>query len=157
MNQLMSAHIVGWGRFLPDRVLTNDEIAQTVATTDEWIYARTGIRERRIAAESETTATMAFEAAARALAIADLHPSQIEMIIVATSTPEYIFPSTACRVQDYLGARRAGAFDLSAACSGFVYGIDLAAQSIATGAMSNSVLPASILARSRMSVIKSNR
>lgn len=136
----MSAHIVGWGRFLPDRVLTNDEIAQTVATTDEWIYARTGIRERRIAAESETTATMAFEAAARALAIADLHPSQIEMIIVATSTPEYIFPSTACRVQDYLGARRAGAFDLSAACSGFVYGIDLAAQSIATGAIRNALV-----------------
>ena len=140
MNQLMSAHIVGWGRFLPDRVLTNDEIAQTVATSDEWIYTRTGIRERRIAAESETTATMAFEAAARALAIADLHPSQIEMIIVATSTPEYIFPSTACRVQDYLGARRAGAFDLSAACSGFVYGLSLAAQSIATGSVRNAIV-----------------
>ena len=70
MNQLMSAHVVGWGRFLPDRVLTNDEIAQTVATSDEWIYMRPGIRERRIAAESETTATMAFEAAARALAAA---------------------------------------------------------------------------------------
>ena len=136
----MSAHIVGWGRFLPDRVLTNDEIAQTVATSDEWIYTRTGIRERRIAAESETTATMAFEAAARALAIADLHPSQIEMIIVATSTPEYIFPSTACRVQDYLGARRAGAFDLSAACSGFVYGLSLAAQAIATGSVRNAIV-----------------
>ena len=140
MKQLMSAHIVGWGRFLPDRVLTNDEIAQTVATSDEWIYTRTGIRERRIAAESETTATMAFEAAARALAIADLHPSQIEMIIVATSTPEYIFPSTACRVQDYLGARRAGAFDLSAACSGFVYGLSLAAQAIATGSVRNAIV-----------------
>ena len=140
MNQLMSAHIVGWGRFLPDRVLTNDEIAQTVATSDEWIYTRTGIRERRIAGESETTATMAFEAAARALAVADLHPSQVELIIVATSTPEYIFPSTACRVQDYLGARRAGAFDLSAACSGFVYGVSVAAQSIATGSVRNAVV-----------------
>lgn len=140
MNQLRSAHIVGWGRFTPERVLTNDEIAQTVATSDEWIYTRTGIRERRIAGKSETTATMAFEAAARALAVADLHPSQVELIIVATSTPEYIFPSTACRVQDYLGARRAGAFDLSAACSGFVYGITIASQSIATGAVRNAVI-----------------
>ena len=140
MNQLKSAHIVGWGRFVPQRVLTNDEIARTVATSDEWIYTRTGIRERRIAGVSDTTATMAFEAAARALAVADLHPSQVELIIVATSTPEYIFPSTACRVQDYLGASRAGAFDLSAACSGFVYGIGLAAQSIATGSVRNAIV-----------------
>jgi len=140
LNQLKSAHIVGWGCFTPKRVLTNDEIARTVATTDEWIYTRTGIRERRIAGESETTATMAFEAAARALAVADIHPSQIELIIVATSTPEYIFPSTACRVQDYLGASRAGAFDLSAACSGFVYGLELAAQSIATGSVRNAIV-----------------
>ena len=83
---------------------------------------------------------MAFEAAARALDVADMHPSQIELIIVATSTPEYIFPSTACRVQDYLGASRAGAFDLSAACSGFVYGLELAAQSIATGSTRNAVV-----------------
>ncbi len=140
MNQLRSAHIVGWGRFTPERVLTNDEIARTVATSDEWIYTRTGIRERRIAGKSETTATMAFEAAARALAVSDLHPSQVELIIVATSTPEYIFPSTACRVQDYLGARRAGAFDLSAACSGFVYGVSLAAQAIATGSVRNAIV-----------------
>lgn len=140
MNQFRSAHIVGWGRFTPERVLTNDEIARTVATSDEWIYTRTGIRERRIAGKSETTATMAFAAAARALAVADLHPSQVELIIVATSTPEYIFPSTACRVQDYLGARKAGAFDLSAACSGFVYGITMAAQSIATGSVRNAIV-----------------
>ena len=89
------AHIVGWGSFMPDRVLSNDEIALTVDTTDEWIYTRTGISERRIASTQETTATMAFEAAARALVVADIHPSQIELIIVATSTPEYIFPSTA--------------------------------------------------------------
>jgi 3-oxoacyl-[acyl-carrier-protein] synthase-3 len=140
LNQFRSAHIVGWGRFTPERVLTNDEIARTVATSDEWIYTRTGIRERRIAGKSETTATMAFAAAARALAVADLHPSQVELIIVATSTPEYIFPSTACRVQDYLGARKAGAFDLSAACSGFVYGITMAAQSIATGSVRNAIV-----------------
>jgi 3-oxoacyl-[acyl-carrier-protein] synthase-3 len=140
LNQFKSAHIVGWGRFTPERVLTNDEIAQSVATSDEWIYARTGIRERRIAGSSETTATMAFEAAARAVAVADLHPSQVELIIVATSTPEYIFPSTACRVQDYLGATRAGAFDLGAACSGFVYGVSMAAQAIATGSVRNAIV-----------------
>src|SRR5690606_27196441 len=120
------AHIVGWGCYLPDRVVTNEELSIMVDTTDEWIYQRTGIRTRHIAATHETTATMAFEAAARALTVADLHPSQVELIIVATSTPEYMFPSTACMVQDYLGAGRAGAFDLSAACSGFVYALQMA-------------------------------
>ncbi len=134
------AHIVGWGSFVPSRVLTNEEIAKTVETSDDWIFTRTGIRQRRIAAEDETTATLAFEAAARALAVADLHPSQVEMIIVATSTPEYIFPSTASRVQDYLGAVRAGAFDLSAACSGFVYGLNMAAQAIQTGFVRNAIV-----------------
>ncbi len=134
------AHIVGWGRYLPDRVVTNDELSHLVDTTDEWIYQRTGIRARHIAATHETTATLAFEAAARALAVADLHPSQVELIIVATSTPAYMFPSTACQVQDYLGAGRAGAFDLSAACSGFVYALQMASQSIATGAVRNAVV-----------------
>ena len=134
------AHIVGWGSFRPDKILTNNDLARMVDTTDEWIYTRTGIRERRIASEKETTATLAFEAAARALQVAGLHPSQVELIIVATSTPEYIFPSTACRVQDYLGASRAGAFDLSAACSGFVYGLSMAAQSIQTGSVRNAVV-----------------
>jgi len=134
------AHIVGWGSFLPDRVLTNNDIAQIVDTSDEWIFTRTGIRQRHIAGETETTATLAFEAAARALVVADLHPSQIDLIIVATSTPEYIFPSTASRVQDYLGAVKAGAFDLAAACSGFVYALNMAAQSIATGSVRNAVV-----------------
>ena len=134
------AHIVGWGSFRPDKILTNNDLARMVETSDEWIYSRTGIRERRIASEKETTATLAFEAAARALQRADLHPSQVEMIILATSTPEYIFPSTACRVQDYLGATRAGAFDLSAACSGFVYGLSMAAQAIQTESVRNAVV-----------------
>lgn len=134
------AHVIGWGSYLPERVLTNDEIGTIVETSDEWIAQRTGIRERRIAGSQETTATLAFEAAARALKVADLAPSQVELIIVATSTPEYIFPSTACRVQDYLGATRAGAFDLSAACSGFVYALHMAAQAIATGAAANAVV-----------------
>ncbi len=140
LNKMKYAHIVGWGSFLPDRVFTNDEIALTLDTSDEWIYARTGISERRIAGSQETTATMAFEAAARALVVADIHPSQIELIIVATSTPEYIFPSTACRVQDYLGASKAGAFDLGAACSGFVYGLSVASQAIATGSVRNAIV-----------------
>ena len=134
------AHIVGWGRYLPKKVLTNNDIAKIVDTSDEWIYSRTGIRERHIADERETTATMAFEAAARALAVADLHPSQLGLVIVATATPEYIFPSTASRVQDYLGANRAGAFDLSAACSGFVYALNMASQAIATGSVRNAVV-----------------
>lgn len=139
-NGMRYAHIVGWGSYLPSKIMTNDDLAQIVDTSDEWIYTRTGIRERHIANERETTATLAFEAAARALVVADLHPSQVELIIVATSTPEYIFPSTACRVQDYLGAAKAGAFDLSAACSGFVYGLSMAAQSIATGSVRNAIV-----------------
>lgn len=134
------AHIVGWGCYLPEKILTNDDLAQMVDTSHNWIYTRTGIRQRRIANEEETTATLAFKAATRALAVADIHPSQIELIIVATSTPEYMFPSTACQVQDHLGAVRAGAFDLSAACSGFVYGVSMAAQAIATGSVRNAIV-----------------
>lgn len=134
------AHIVGWGNYLPDRIMHNDEVAEMVNTTHEWIYTRTGIAERRIATENETTATMAFKAAARALAIADMHPNDIDLIIVATSTPDYMFPSTASLVQDYLGSRNAGAFDLSAACSGFVYALTMAAQSIATDTIQNALV-----------------
>lgn len=134
------AHIVGWGSYLPNRVLTNDELSLIVDTTDEWIYSRTGIRERRIAGQTETTATLAFEAAARALAVAKMAPAEVDLIIVATSTPEYMFPSTACRVQDYLGATKAGAFDLGAACSGFVYGLNMATQAIATGSIKTAIV-----------------
>ncbi len=134
------AHIIGWGSYIPDKVMTNDDIAQIVDTSDEWIFKRTGIRQRHIAGKEESTATLAFEAAARALVVADMHPSQIDLIIVATSTPEYVFPSTACLVQDYLGATKAGAFDLSAACSGFVYGLDMATQAIATGSIRNAIV-----------------
>ena len=110
------AHIVGWGKYVPRRVMSNDEIAEMVETSNDWIYTRTGIRQRHIAGEKESTATLAFEAAARALAVADISPTQVDLIIVATSTPENSFPSTACQVQSYLGASNAGAFDLSAAC-----------------------------------------
>lgn len=134
------AHIVGWGSYWPKRIVTNEELARSVDTSDEWIYTRTGIKERRIASAKETTATLAFEAAARALDVADTHPSQVEMIIVATSTPDYVFPSTACKVQEYLGANRAGAFDLSAACSGFVYALSMGANAVAAGSVKNALV-----------------
>ncbi len=131
---MKKAHIVGWGSYWPERVLTNDGIASIVDTSDEWIFARTGIKERRIANQNETTATMAFEAAAEALAVANIHPMQVNLIIVATSTPAHVFPSTASLVQDYLGASGAGAFDLSAACTGFVYALSMGANAIESGA-----------------------
>ena len=115
---------------------TNADLARTVDTTDEWIVSHTGIKERRIAGR-ETTASLSIEAARAALESADLSPRQLDLIIVATSTPEYVFPSTACVVQDALGATNAGAFDLSAACSGFVYGVSLAANGIRAGMHQN--------------------
>src|SRR5215475_2729697 len=133
VNGKTYAHIVGWGMAVPDKVLTNDDLAAIVETSDEWIRRMTGIRERRIAGEMETTATLGLKAAQRALEVADILPTEIDMIIVATSTPEHIFPSTASLIQSWLGATKAGAFDLSAACSGFVYGVDMAAQSIRSG------------------------
>jgi 3-oxoacyl-[acyl-carrier-protein] synthase III len=137
-HQQRYAHIVGWGKYVPPNILTNDELAKKVDTSDAWIRERTGIAERRIATK-ETTASMALYAAQEALEVADVNPSDIDLIIVATSTPEYIFPATASIVQDQLGAENAGAFDLSAACSGFVYGVGMAAGMIRSG-MHNNVL-----------------
>jgi 3-oxoacyl-[acyl-carrier-protein] synthase-3 len=127
------AHIVGWGMAVPDKVLTNDDLSAIVETSDEWIRTRTGIHERRIAGERETTATLGLKAAQRALEVADILPVEIDLIVVATSTPENIFPSTASLIQSALGAVKAGAFDLSAACSGWVYGVDMASQAIRSG------------------------
>lgn len=129
------AHIVGWGMAVPDGVLTNHDLEAFLDTSDEWIQARTGIRERRIASERESAVTLGFKAARRALDIANLLPAELDLIIVATSTPEHIFPSTASIIQDLLGASNAGAFDLSAACSGFVYGVNMAAQAIRSGSL----------------------
>jgi len=132
------AHIVGWGKALPERVVTNRELEQVVDTSDEWIRSRTGIQQRRIAVDpSETTATLAARAAREALEVADLPASKVDMIIVATSSPEHTFPATACVVQDLIGAVNAGAFDLRAACSGFVYGLGLAKGLIASGQAEN--------------------
>ncbi len=129
------AHIVGWGMAVPDGVLTNHDLETFLDTSDEWIQARTGIRERRIASERDSTVTLGLRAARRALDVANLLPAELDLIIVATSTPEHIFPSTASVIQDLLGASKAGAFDLSAACSGFVYGVDMAAQAIRSGSL----------------------
>ena len=128
------AHIVGWGMAVPEHVMTNDDLSRLVSTTDEWIVARTGIRQRRIAGPKDTTATLAAAAARRALEVADLEPDDLDLIIVATSTPEHVFPSTASLVQDALGASKAGAFDLAAACTGFIYALAMAANSIRAGA-----------------------
>ncbi|MCA1553524.1 MAG: ketoacyl-ACP synthase III, partial [Chloroflexi bacterium] len=139
-NQKRYAHIVGWGCYVPEKVMTNDDIAKIVDTSDEWIQQRTGIRERRIADAKETTSTLAIRAAKDALWVAGLNPSDVELIIVATATPDYIFPATACLVQDALGASRAGAFDLSVGCSGFVYALGVGASMVTSGTVNNALI-----------------
>jgi 3-oxoacyl-[acyl-carrier-protein] synthase-3 len=134
------AHIVGWGMAVPDCIMTNDDISAIVETSDEWIVSRTGIKERRIATEKDTTATLGLKAAQRALEVADILPVELDLIIVATSTPEYIFPSTASLVQAWLGATKAGAFDLSAACSGFVYAVNMASDAIRSGSAQSALV-----------------
>jgi len=128
------AHIVGWGKYVPEKVLTNHDLQNMVDTSDEWIQERTGIRERRIAGPKETTSTMALHAAREALWVADVEPADLDAIIVATATPDYFFPATACLIQDALGAEQAGAFDLAAGCSGFVYALSVASSMITAGA-----------------------
>ncbi|HEY0581095.1 MAG TPA: beta-ketoacyl-ACP synthase III [Chloroflexota bacterium] len=132
--------IAGWGKYLPQRVMPNAELATVVDTSDEWIRARTGIGERRIAAPEETTCTLAVLAGRQALERAGVRPADLDLIIVATCTPDYAsMPATASLVQDALGASKAGAFDLNAVCSGFIYGLATGSQFILTG-MHRSVL-----------------
>lgn len=128
-----SAGILGVGSYLPEKVMTNFDLEKIVDTSDEWIVERTGIRERRIADPETATSDMSVRAAQAALADAGVKAEELDLIIVATATPDYQFPSTACLVQDRLGAKHAGAFDLSAGCSGFVYGLSVASQMIASG------------------------
>ncbi|MDE3091380.1 MAG: ketoacyl-ACP synthase III [Chloroflexota bacterium] len=124
------AHIIGWGKYVPPNILTNDDLAKTVDTTDKWIREMTGIAQRHIASAKESTALLAVHAAREAIEVADVNPHDIDLVIVATATPEYMFPATACLVQDALGAERAGAFDLEAGCSGFMYALTSAAAMI---------------------------
>src|SRR5206468_5705770 len=114
-----ASRIVGTGRYLPVRVLTNDALAKRVATSDEWIRTRTGIRQRHIAADDEQTSDLALTASRIALDGAAIAPADLDLIIVATTTPDMIFPSTACILQEKLGAHRGPAFDVQAVCSGF--------------------------------------
>jgi 3-oxoacyl-[acyl-carrier-protein] synthase-3 len=127
------AHIVGWGKYVPEKVVTNDDLAKIMDTSDEWIKSRTGISQRHFAGKDETTATMAITAAQRALDRARISPTAVDLIIVASLCPEHIFPSTACLVQDAIGATHAGAFDISAACAGFVYALAMGAAAVQGG------------------------
>ncbi|AGL02202.1 beta-ketoacyl-ACP synthase III [Desulfoscipio gibsoniae] len=127
------AGIVGIGTYAPERILTNMDLQQTLDTSDEWIYSRTGIRERRVVAEGEATSDQALAASQRALDDAGIHPEEIDLIITATNTPDMLFPATACLLQDRLGASRAGAFDLLAGCTGFIYAVVVGAQFVSAG------------------------
>jgi 3-oxoacyl-[acyl-carrier-protein] synthase-3 len=134
------AGIAGWGKALPERVLTNAELERLVDTSDDWIRTRTGIRERRVVGPGESTFSLAVEAARRALECAGTAPGDVDLIIVCTFSPEFGgMPSTASLVQDALGASRAGAFDLNAACSGFIYGLAMA-QGLITAGINQTVL-----------------
>ena len=124
--------IIGTGSYVPERVLTNHDLEQMVETSDEWIRTRTGIRERRIAAADEATSDMATKAALAAMQQAEVAPEEIDLIVVATVTPDMFFPATACWVQKKIGAVHAACFDISAACSGFLYAMEIAQQFIST-------------------------
>ncbi|WP_066252120.1 beta-ketoacyl-ACP synthase III [Neobacillus drentensis] len=126
----MKAGIVGIGRYLPEKVVTNKDLEKIMDTSDEWIRTMTGIEERRIAADDENTSDMAFEAAKKAIQDAGITAEEIDLILVATVTPDTPFPSVACRIQERLGAKKAAAMDVSAACAGFMYGIVTAKQFI---------------------------
>ncbi len=134
------AHIRGWGKYVPATVMTNDDLARIVDTNDEWIRERTGIAERRIAGDDDTTTSMAYKAALEALRVADCDPARVELIIVATMTPDRVMPSTASSVQDMLGVKGAAAFDLGAACAGFVYAFSIASQLVSSGAYNNALV-----------------
>lgn len=136
----LPVRVAGTGSYLPERILTNRELEEKVDTSDEWITSRTGIRERRIAADGEFTSHMASEAARRALEQAGVAASDIELIIVATITPDTLTPATACYVQQQIGALRAVAFDVSAACSGFLYAMELARHAVGAGAFRNALI-----------------
>ena len=132
--------IAGTGSYLPDKVVTNQDLEETMDTSDEWIRERTGIKRRHIAAEDETCSDMALAAAQRAMEMAQVEPADIDLIIVGTVTPDKVFPSTACIVQRRLGIQGCPALDVQAACSGFIYAMDLAHRHLQTGAARNALI-----------------
>lgn len=133
MNMNIPVGVLGTGKYVPEKVLTNFDLEQMVETNNEWIVTRTGIRERRISSADQASSDLAYHASLEALSNAGLAAEDIDLIIVATITPDMAFPSTACVLQEKLGAKRAAAFDLSAACSGFIYGLANAVSLIKTG------------------------
>jgi 3-oxoacyl-[acyl-carrier-protein] synthase III len=136
----MHSRIVGTGGYLPAQVLTNAELARRIDTSDEWVRTRTGICERRIAAADEQTSDLALAAARPALAAAGIAPADVDLIIIATTTPDMIFPSTACILQAKLGTRNGPAFDVQAVCSGFVYALGVADLMVKSGAVRNALV-----------------
>ncbi|MGE6573720.1 beta-ketoacyl-ACP synthase III [Paenibacillus xylanexedens] len=140
MNNLRAVGIIGTGKYVPEKILTNSDLEKMVDTNDEWIVSRTGIKQRHIAAPDQATSDLAYEAAIKALESAGMTGSDLDLIIVATITSDSSFPSTACILQDKLGAKGAAAFDLSAACSGFVYGLASATSFIQSGMYNNALV-----------------
>jgi len=139
-SSLRPVSVIATGSYVPSRVLTNADLAKIVETTDEWITTRTGIRERRIASPGEVTSDLAVKAAQRAMQKADVAPEDIDLIIVATITPDMPFPSTACFVQEKLKASKAFCFDIQAACSGFIYAVEIARQFIGSGTVNTALV-----------------
>ena len=133
MSERIYSRIAGTGSYLPEKVVTNDDLAKVVDTSDEWIHSRTGIRERRVAAEGQTTSDLGYQAALKAIEAAGIAADEIDLIVVGTTTPDYVFPSTACLIQARLGASGCAAMDVNAACSGFVYALSVADKFIRSG------------------------
>ena len=133
MSELCSAGILGTGHYAPEKILSNADLERMVDTSDEWIRTRTGIETRHIASRSETTSDLCVKAALPALEMAGLTADDIDYIIVATASPDYVVPSTACMVQDKLGCKHAGAMDISAGCSGYIYAVALASNLVKAG------------------------
>ena len=140
MDLPCTVSIIGTGSYVPEKVLTNQDLEEIVETSDEWIHSRTGMRERHIAADDQATSDLGAEAAKAALADAGLAAEDVDLIIVATLSPDMFFPSTACFVQDKIGAKNAYCYDLGAACSGFLYAMDTAKNQIATGAVKTALV-----------------
>ena len=134
------SRITGTGSYLPAKILANRDLERMVDTTDEWIHARTGIRQRHIAADNEQTSDLALHASRKALEAAGLSAADLDLIIVATTTPDMVFPSTACLLQAKLGAKNCPAFDVQAVCSGFIYGLSTADQFMRSGQVRNALV-----------------
>jgi 3-oxoacyl-[acyl-carrier-protein] synthase-3 len=140
LQPLCTSSIIGTGSYLPEKVLTNDDLSKIVDTSDEWITTRTGIKERHIAADDQATSDLAAEAARRAMTAAGVTPEDIDLIVVATVTPDMFFPSTACFVQRKIGATNAVCFDISAACSGFLYALQVARHFLNAGSRTTALV-----------------